>query len=218
MLIGAIWLLVPHADKVCSHKGWIGYARGFNKTRRTPPQGISRTQHRCCTYVILSLQRLEAQLAAVQDKIKMEEEEGEKLLQKYKRHSTPGGPKGFDGKCCSHVSLAVSSPSCSDHNEYFWEKVLTQDDRRQLESHGIRSCRYRVSSSVSSLLKDYRLSVDELAYVHDTVQSKLSQPPHPKIEDLDAKSRCALKIHQSIPTRLNDSGRSKTGSWLGGWF
>lgn len=62
-----------------------------------------------------------------------------------------------------------------------------------------------------------RLSVDELASVHDTVQSKLSQPPHPKIEDLDTRSRCALEIYQSIPTRLNDAGRSKAGSWLGGW-
>jgi uncharacterized protein (UPF0335 family) len=49
--------------------------------------------------MILSLQRLEAQLATVQDKIKREEEEGEKLLQKYKKHSTSGGSKGFDGKC-----------------------------------------------------------------------------------------------------------------------
>lgn len=59
--------------------------------------------------MILNLQRLEAQLATVQDKIKKEEEEGEKLLQKYKMHSTSGGSKGFDGKCYSHVTLAVSS-------------------------------------------------------------------------------------------------------------
>ncbi|KAF8742404.1 hypothetical protein AX14_004626 [Amanita brunnescens Koide BX004] len=128
------------------------------------------------------LKRLETQLASIQDKIKKDEEEGEKLLQKYKKHSTFGGSKGFE-----------------DHNEYFWEKVLTRDDRRLLESHGIRS-------------------LNELASVHDTVQSKLSQPPHPKIEELDAKSRCALEIYQSIPIRLNDTARSKAGSWLGGWF
>ena len=47
--------------------------------------------------MILNPQRLETQLASIQDKIKKDEEEGEKLLQKYKKHSTFGGSKGFEG-------------------------------------------------------------------------------------------------------------------------
>jgi len=125
------------------------------------------------------LKRLEAQLAAVQEKIRNEEEEGARLMQKYRK---PGESEGLE-----------------DHNGYFWEKVLSQDDRRALASHGINS-------------------LEELASFHDTVQEKLSQQPHQKIEDLDAKSKCAVEIYQSIPARLNDAARSKSGSWLSKWF
>ncbi|KAK2466492.1 hypothetical protein APHAL10511_002134 [Amanita phalloides] len=125
------------------------------------------------------LKRLEAQLAAVQGKIKDEDEEMARLLQKYKkRGSSPG-----------------TDSDLQEHNAFFWEKILSKDERRTLASHDINS-------------------LDELASVHEAVQSKLSQPPHPKIEDLDSKSQYAYEIYQSIPVRLRSS---KDKLWFN-WF
>ncbi|KAF8631295.1 hypothetical protein AX15_002616 [Amanita polypyramis BW_CC] len=130
------------------------------------------------------LKKLEAQLATVQKKIKNEEEEAVNLLKRYKsREASQGSPE---------------SEGFSDHNAFFWEKVLTERDRRALAAHGVNS-------------------LDELATIHDSVQVELSQLPHPKIEDFDPKSRCAYEIYQSIPSRLHDAGRSKAG-WFNGWF
>ncbi|KIL68295.1 hypothetical protein M378DRAFT_158826 [Amanita muscaria Koide BX008] len=87
--------------------------------------------------------------------------------------------------------------SFQNHDDFFWEKVLSKDDRRKLDSHGISS-------------------LDDLTSVYNAVEQKLSQPPHPKIESLDAKSRCAYEIYESIPSKLQEAGRRKATSWFDG--
>jgi hypothetical protein len=81
----------------------------------------------------------------VQAKIKREEAEALELMKKH--HGSKAGLEGrhdVDGTCI--VSLLVNlfqhtNIVIEDHSFYFWEKVLTAEDRRDLMSYGIRSCK-----------------------------------------------------------------------------
>ncbi|KAF9263610.1 hypothetical protein L218DRAFT_999477 [Marasmius fiardii PR-910] len=62
------------------------------------------------------LKKLEAQLAAVKEQIKADEQDAMGILEKYATNS-----------------------QVETHNAYFWERSLNEDDRKQLAGHGIHS-------------------------------------------------------------------------------
>lgn len=93
--------------------------------------------------MVRALQRLEAQLANVQAKIKRDEAEALEVMKKH--HDSKAGLEGvYDVDSTHIISLLatlfqLSSTGIKDHSFYFWEKVLSAEDRRDLMSYGIRS-------------------------------------------------------------------------------
>jgi len=127
------------------------------------------------------LKRLEAQLANVQAKIKRDEAEALEFMKQR-----PGtGPND---------ELEVD-----DHGFYFWEKVLTAEDRKDLASHGINS-------------------LDELYTVYQAAEDTMTKPPYPKLELLEPRSRFAYQMYQSIPERISNDAHAKAKSPLRSWF
>lgn len=91
------------------------------------------------------MQHLETQLAQVKAKIKREEEEAEQLAKKYSK-SKGGDP--FEGAYTYDFQYHTSQPQAG-HNIYFWEKVLTPEDRKQLAVYGIKSSKALLSTASS---------------------------------------------------------------------
>ena len=91
-------------------------------------------------------QKLEDQLARVKDKLRREEEEEEKKAQAaaeaFANSSSSDSDAAvlaspFDASISSCISLICYDRI--DHNDYFWNQVLTKHDRRQLARVGITS-------------------------------------------------------------------------------
>jgi len=115
----------------------------------------------------------------VQAKIKRDEAEALELMKKH---------HGIDAKC-----------DVDDHGFYFWENVLTAEDRRDLMFYGIRS-------------------LDELYAIHEAAEETMTQPPYPKVEHLDPRLRFAHQMYQSIPERISNDALAKARSPRRDWF
>jgi hypothetical protein len=102
-----------------------------------------------------------------------------------------------------------------DHGFYFWEKVLTAEDRKDLASHGINSCE---SGVVPAILPDLPHPVDELYTVYQAAEDTMTKPPYPKLELLEPRSRFAYQMYQSIPERISNDAHAKAKSPLRSWF
>ncbi|KAF9468979.1 hypothetical protein BDZ94DRAFT_1304120 [Collybia nuda] len=131
------------------------------------------------------LKKLEAQLANVQAKIKREETEAAELMKKQKHHGTQTPKAG--------------NKTLENHNFYFWDKVLTSADRKELAYHGIRS-------------------MDDLYSVYQTAEKLMSQPPFPKRERLPPRLQFGHQMYENIPQKLAESRTTKAKSLFGGWF
>ncbi|KAG5654489.1 hypothetical protein H0H81_001988 [Sphagnurus paluster] len=126
------------------------------------------------------LKRLEAQLANAQARLKREEEEAEELQRQQHQHG----------------SRAATKESGENHNVYFWDKVLSNEDRAKLAKHGIKT-------------------FDELYFLHSEAEAAMSQPPHPSVENLQPRLRVAYEMYSSIPQKVAGKRPSRFGL---GWF
>ncbi|KAF9490551.1 hypothetical protein BDN71DRAFT_1454156 [Pleurotus eryngii] len=130
------------------------------------------------------LKKLEDQLARVKVKVRREEEEEEKKAK------------------TAAEAFALSSSTDSDaavlanHNDYFWNQVLTKHDRRQLARVGITS-------------------LEELYGVYSEAQKTIDQPPYPSLDTLDSRLQLAHTIYNSIPAKIGEVTRAtqKKGVW-----
>lgn len=86
-----------------------------------------------------------------------------------------------------------------NHSFYFWEKVLSAEDRRDLMSYGIRS-------------------LDELYATYQAAQGTMTKPPYPSVEHLEPRLRFAHQMYNSIPERISKDALAKARSPLPKWF
>ncbi|GLB33559.1 hypothetical protein LshimejAT787_0104430 [Lyophyllum shimeji] len=126
------------------------------------------------------LKRLEAQLEIAQAKLKREEEAAEALQKQQLHHKDPAAAQAFG----------------QNHNAWFWDKVLSQEDRVKLAKHGIRN-------------------FDQLYSLQAEAEMATKKPPYPSIEALEPCLRVAHEIYASIPRKVAGQRRS---SWGFGWF
>ncbi|TFK76155.1 hypothetical protein BDN72DRAFT_831609 [Pluteus cervinus] len=126
------------------------------------------------------LRRLQLQLDEVKAKIKREEDEAAQMMKRYQNHGlNPDEP-----------------PS---HNLYFWEKVLSKEDRKELAMNGIHS-------------------MEQLRAVHEEAETLMKKPPFPKLEALPARLKYGHQMHENMPSKMLEAGRRKGSSWFGGLF
>ncbi|KAF4602312.1 hypothetical protein EYR40_005517 [Pleurotus pulmonarius] len=130
------------------------------------------------------LKKLEDQLARVKDKLRREEEEEEKKAQ--------AAAEAFAHSSSSDSDAAV----LANHNDYFWNQVLTKHDRRQLARVGITS-------------------LEELHSVYSEAQETIDQPPYPSLDSLDVRLQLAHTIYNSIPAKIGEVTRAtqRKGVW-----
>lgn len=122
------------------------------------------------------LKKLEAQLAAVKEQIKNEEQDAMSILEKHANNSQIGS-----------------------HNEYFWERSLNNNDRKQLAEHGINS-------------------MEDLQRAYHEADVVMTTPPFPKLEDLEPRLQVAHELHKLIPERIAASRRVRSASILKRFF
>ncbi|KAL0581949.1 hypothetical protein V5O48_000006 [Marasmius crinis-equi] len=122
------------------------------------------------------LKKLEAQLAAVKEQMKNEEDDAMSILNKHANDS-----------------------QIESHNAYFWERSLSDDDRKHLAQFGINS-----------------MEALQLAYHEADVA--MTTPPFPSLESLEPRLQVAHELHKLIPERIAASRRERNASMLKKFF
>ncbi|ESK97452.1 hypothetical protein Moror_17631 [Moniliophthora roreri MCA 2997] len=127
------------------------------------------------------LKKLESQLAELKAKMKQEEQDAIDIANQHSKDK---------------------DSEIENHAAYFWERILTPEDRNQLAGHDIHS------------MQDL-----ERAYFEADV--KMTTKPFPKLEQLPPKFQIAHELHKSIPHRVNTHRKAKAmglKSFFGGIF
>ncbi|KAJ8086389.1 hypothetical protein AAF712_002158 [Marasmius tenuissimus] len=122
------------------------------------------------------LKKLEAQLAAVKEQMKAEEDDAMGVLEKHANNSQAEG-----------------------HNAYFWERTLTEDDRKQLEKLEIKS-------------------MEDLQKAYHEADIAMTTPPFPSLESLEPRLQVAHELHKLIPERIAASRRERSAARLKKFF
>ncbi|KAG7097183.1 hypothetical protein E1B28_004555 [Marasmius oreades] len=122
------------------------------------------------------LKKLEAQLTAVKEQIKADEQDAIGILDKFAKNS-----------------------QIENHNAYFWERILNNDDRRQLSEHGINS-------------------MEDLQAAYHEADIAMTSPPFPKLESLEPRLQVAHELHKLIPERIAAARRARSSSTLKRFF
>uniref|UniRef100_A0A0W0FC53 Uncharacterized protein n=1 Tax=Moniliophthora roreri TaxID=221103 RepID=A0A0W0FC53_MONRR len=105
-----------------------------------------------------------------------------------------------------------------NHAAYFWERILTPEDRNQLAGHDIHSSVYPnplIANSTSYT------AVQDLERAYFEADVKMTTKPFPKLEQLPPKFQIAHELHKSIPHRVNTHRKAKAmglKSFFGGIF
>ncbi|KAG9219225.1 hypothetical protein CCMSSC00406_0001635 [Pleurotus cornucopiae] len=149
------------------------------------------------------LKKLEDQLARVKDKVRREEEEEEKKAK--------AAAEAFAHSSSTNSDAAV----LANHNDYFWNQVLTKHDRRQLARVGITS-RTPPNVIFDKIIVDFDLlTVEDLYSVYSEAQKTIDQPPYPSLDTLDSRLQIAHTIYNSIPAKIGEVTRAtqKKGVW-----
>ncbi|KAK7060336.1 hypothetical protein VNI00_001101 [Paramarasmius palmivorus] len=127
------------------------------------------------------LKKLEAQLAELKKRMKQEEEDAANIANQYSKDK---------------------ESEFENHTAYFWQRILSKEDRKQLASHEINS-------------------MDDLEAAYHEADIKMTTKPFPKLEQLPPKLQLAHELHKSIPHRVNAHRKSHAmslKSFFGGIF
>ncbi|KAF5393841.1 hypothetical protein D9757_000232 [Collybiopsis confluens] len=122
------------------------------------------------------LKKLENQLAELKKKIKDEEDDAHKYLER-------------------HASGAQAKADKQNQYVWFWEKVLTSEDRTKLASLNINS-------------------LDDLQAAYHDADIAMTTPPFPKPESLEPRLRIAHNLHMGIPEKIAAAQRQSSLSRL----
>ncbi|KAF8826525.1 hypothetical protein HHX47_DHR5000372 [Lentinula edodes] len=120
--------------------------------------------------------KLESQLAELKKTIKEEEEDAHKFLER-------------------HASGEQAKADKQNQYVWFWEKALSDDDRKKLASLNIKS-------------------LDDLQAAYHEADVAMTTPPFPKSEKLDPRLRIAHNLHMRIPEKIAAARRQSTLSRL----
>ncbi|PBL02136.1 hypothetical protein ARMGADRAFT_1071633 [Armillaria gallica] len=86
------------------------------------------------------------------------------------------------------------------HNSYFWDHMLSEEQRTRLKKYNINTCRlagfYLQQDVFPEIPPD-----EELIAAADAAESTMGSPPHPSMEQLKPRLRHAYRIKKDIDSK-----------------
>ncbi|KAJ4492925.1 hypothetical protein C8J55DRAFT_555908 [Lentinula edodes] len=152
-----------------THRSILGPFRGYRRLRASTGSTADARD-------AALIKKLESQLAELKKTIKEEEEDAHKFLER-------------------HASGEQAKADKQNQYVWFWEKALSDDDRKKLASLNIKS-------------------LDDLQAAYHEADVAMTTPPFPKSEKLDPRLRIAHNLHMRIPEKIAAARRQSTLSRL----